>query len=59
MNQSNTNKNQTKGPVLVKKSNPNPSNKGSISTLNLALMITFFCGFIIGIGYILYKINIG
>ena len=59
-----TKKEQTKGPVLVKKINSNNNsssngNKGFINTVILTLIITFVCGIAVGIGYMLYKISIG
>ena len=53
---------QTKGPVLVKTNNNTSGtsgNKGFINTITLTLIITFVCGIAVGIGYMLYKINIG
>ena len=60
MNNPNANKKQTKGPVLVKKNNqqPNTDNGGFINTLSLTLIITFICGLIIGIAYVLFKMNV-
>lgn len=59
-----TAKKQIKGPVLVKKINSNNNsssngNKGFINTVILTLIITFVCGIVVGIGYMLYKISIG
>ena len=63
-NNQTTKKEQTKGPVLVKKINSNNNsssngNKGFINTVILTLIITFVCGIAVGIGYMLYKISIG
>ena len=65
-NNQTTKKEQTKGPVLVKKINSNNNsnsnsngNKGFINTITLSLIITFVCGIAVGIGYMLYKISIG
>lgn len=62
-NRPTNNKEQTKGPVLVKKTtNNSPSsndNKGYINAITLALIITFVCGIVVGIGYMIYKISIG
>lgn len=62
-NKPTNNKEQTKGPILVKKpTNNSPSsngNKGYINAITLALIITFVCGIAVGIGYMIYKIGIG
>lgn len=53
---------QTKGPVLVKTNNNTSGtsgNKGFINAITLTLIITFFCGIAVGIGYMLYIISIG
>ena len=55
-------KEQTKGPVLVKKTNNSSisnGNKGYINAITLILIIIFVCGIAVGIGYMLYKISIG
>jgi len=62
-NNQTTKKEQNKGPVLVKKISNNNSNfngnEGFINTVILTLIITFVCGIVVGIGYMLYKISIG
>lgn len=61
VNNPTTKKEQTKGPVLVKKinSNNNSSSKGFINVITFTLIITFLCGMAVGISYMLYKISIG
>lgn len=56
------NKEQAKGPILVKKPTNNSGsngNQGYINTITLALIITFVFGIAVGIGYMIYKMNIG
>lgn len=44
--------------TLVKQNN-NSNNAGFTNVISLALMVAFVCGFIAGVGYMVYKIMIG
>lgn len=44
--------------TLVKQNN-NSNNAGFTNVISLALMVTFVCGFIAGVGYMVYRIMIG
>lgn len=48
-----------KSKPLVKQNNNNSNNAGFTNVISLALMVTFVCGFLAGIGYMIYKITIG
>jgi len=46
-------------PKTLVKQNNNSNNAGFTNVISLALMITFVCGFIAGVGYMVYRIMIG
>lgn len=46
-------------PKTLVKQNNNSNNAGFTNVISLALMATFVCGFIAGVGYMVYKIMIG